>query len=60
LNSALNIFAHWYNQIRPHQNIDGRTPMEAWTGIDPYRSAPKQALWFQAWEGLLTGFYLRR
>jgi transposase InsO family protein len=60
LSRSLNIFAYWYNAIRPHQNINGRTPMEAWVGIDPYRSAPKQALWFEAWEGLLTGFYLRR
>ena len=60
LSNALNIFAHWYNRVRPHQNINGRTPMEAWAGIDPYHGAPRQALWFEAWEGLLTGFYLRR
>ena len=45
LNNALGRFAHWYNEVGPHQNIDGRTPMEAWTGIDPYRDAPKQAAW---------------
>jgi len=60
LNQALASFAHWYNAIRPHQNLSGRTPLEAWTGVDPYRSAPKRAVWFEAWDGLLTGFYLRR
>jgi len=60
LNHALASFALWYNAIRPHQNLNGRTPMEAWAGVDPYRNAPKQALWFEAWGGLLTGFYLRR
>jgi len=60
LSGALNIFAHWYNAVRPHQNLNGRTPLEAWTGIDPYRSAPKQAVWFEGWHRLLTGIYLRR
>ena len=35
LNNALNIFARWYNAVRPHQSINGRTPLEAWDGIDP-------------------------
>jgi transposase InsO family protein len=60
LNNALSRFAYWYNEVRPHQNIGGRTPMQAWTGIDPYRDKPKQAVWFEAWDGLLTGFHLRR
>jgi hypothetical protein len=50
----------WYNAVRPHQNINGRTPLEAWMRVDPYRDAPKQAVRFEAWDGLLTGFYMRR
>ena len=59
LNSDLNTFQHWYNQVRPHQNLDGRTPSEAWSGINPYTKPPKQEQWFQAWNGLLTGYCLR-
>ncbi|MDO8311878.1 MAG: integrase core domain-containing protein [Sideroxyarcus sp.] len=60
LNRDLNIFHHWYNHVRPHQNLDGRTPAEAWGGICPYTKPPKQELWFEAWDGLLMGYELRR
>ncbi len=59
LNRDLNTFQHWYNQVRPHQNLDGRTPAEAWSGINPYTKPPKQEHWFEAWDGLLTGYHLR-
>lgn len=59
LNADLNIFSHWYNQIRPHQNLNGRTPAEAWNGINPYTNSPKQEHWFEAWDGLLAGYCLR-
>jgi hypothetical protein len=59
LNRDLNTFQHWYNHVRPHQNLDGRTPAEAWYGIDPYTKPPKQEHWFEAWDGLLTGYHLR-
>jgi len=59
LNRDLITFRHWYNHIRPHQNLDGRTPAEAWSGINPYVKPPKQEQWFEAWNGLLTGYHLR-
>jgi putative transposase len=59
LNRDLNTFQHWYNHVRPHQNLEGRTPAEAWNGIAPYATKPKQEQWFEAWEGLLTGYRLR-
>jgi transposase InsO family protein len=59
LNIDLGVFRHWYNHIRPHQNLDGRTPAEAWGGINPYAKPPKQELWFEAWGGLLAGYCLR-
>lgn len=59
LNCDLNTFHHWYNHIRPHQNLDGRTPAEAWNGINPYIKPPKHESWFEAWDGLLTGYHLR-
>ena len=59
LNADLNIFSYWYNQIRPHQNLSGQTPAEAWSGINPYTKPPTQEHWFEAWDGLLTGYRLR-
>ncbi|MEQ1916110.1 MAG: integrase core domain-containing protein [Gallionella sp.] len=58
-NSDLNTFRHWYNHVRPHQNLNGRTPAEVWCGINPYLKPPKQEQWFEAWDGLLTGYQLR-
>jgi transposase InsO family protein len=59
LNRDLDTFRYWYNHIRSHQNLDGRTPAEAWSGIDPYAKTARQELWFEAWDGLLTGYHLR-
>ncbi len=60
LDSLLVEFSFWYNTIRPHQHLHGFTPMEVWTGIDPYRTAPKEVLRFEGWDGMLKGLYLRR
>ncbi|MDO8311443.1 MAG: integrase core domain-containing protein [Sideroxyarcus sp.] len=59
LNTDLTTFVHWYNHVRPHQNLDGRTPAEAWDDINPYTKPLKQERWFEAWEGLLSGYHLR-
>ena len=59
LNADLVTFRYWYNHIRPHQNLNGCTPAEKWIGTDPYKNPPKQERWFEAWEGLLTGYDLR-
>lgn len=59
LNRDLAIFKHWYNRIRPHQNLNGNTPAEAWNKINPYAKPPKTECWFQAWDGLLTGYELK-
>lgn len=47
-------FRFWYNHVRPHQHLGGRTPAEAWSGSTSERCAP---LWFEAWDGLLCGDY---
>lgn len=52
-------FRFWYNAVRPHQHLGGLTPEEAWRGIDPYARAPKAVHPFDAWDGLLRGYYLR-
>ena len=60
LNTALGEFRFFYNHVRPHQNLDGASPAEAWAGVDPYSTKFKQECWFEAWDGLLAGYYLRR
>lgn len=60
LNLALGEFRFYYNHIRPHQNLAGLTPAEAWAGTDPYAARVKGECWFEAWDGLLCGYYLRR
>lgn len=59
LQTALASFRFWYNDVRVHQHLNGRTPSEAWHGIDPYKS-PVSVELFQAWDGLLVGYYMRR
>jgi putative transposase len=43
LAQLLGEFGCWYNAVRPHQNLAGRTPAEAWNGIDPYANPPEVA-----------------
>jgi putative transposase len=60
LNSALGEFRFFYNHVRSHQNLAGATPAEAWAGVDLHTSPVKQEYWFETWDGLLAGYYLRR
>jgi transposase InsO family protein len=60
LNAALAEFRFFYNHVRQHQNLGGLTPAEVWTGATPFERGPKREYWFEAWDGLLTGYYLRR
>lgn len=55
-------FSHWYNQLRPHQNLGGMTPQEAWLKIDPFHapSRPKAVEFIEGWDGLLAGLRIRR
>lgn len=58
LSHALIPFRFWYNFVRPHQALNGRAPAEAWNGTDVNRRAHSACHWFEAWDGLLRGFYL--
>jgi transposase InsO family protein len=60
LNAALVQFVAWYNHVRPHQHLQGMTPMEAWRGLDARRRPIVRRVWFEAWDGLLQGEYLQR
>jgi putative transposase len=55
-------FGHWYNERRPHQNLGGMTPLEAWEGTDPFHAPrePKAVEFVEGWDGLLAGFRIRR
>jgi len=59
LQASLAIFRCWYNHVRPHQHLGGRTPMETWAGVD-IRRPPQRRHWFEEWGGLLQGEYLER
>ncbi len=59
LNNALAEFRFFYNHVRPHQNLAGLTPAEAWSGAAPFAHPAKREYWFEAWDGLLRGYYLR-
>ncbi len=43
----------------PHQHLDGRTPTEVWNGVDIKQQGYRESNWFEAWDGLLTGYYFR-
>jgi putative transposase len=50
-------FQWWYNTVRPHQNLHGRTPNEVWYN----QPAPATRRWryVALWDGLLQGYYAR-
>jgi transposase InsO family protein len=60
LGDALIEFRFFYNHVRPHQNLGGSTPAEVWAGVDTRNSRFKREFWFEAWDGLLSGYYLQR
>lgn len=60
LDDALGEFRFWYNHVRPHQHLGGATPAEVWAGVNPFTAKIKSEYWFEAWDGLLHGYYLRR
>jgi hypothetical protein len=57
---ALRDFHFFYNHVRPHRHLDGATPAEAWAGSALQTAPPRAEYWFEGWDGLLKGYYLRR
>ena len=49
----LDVFKTWYNHARPHQSLASLTPAMAWAARTGHRKCPR---FFQAWDGLLTGW----
>jgi transposase InsO family protein len=60
LGDSLVEFRFFYNHVRSHQNLGGATPAEVWAGVDPRKTRFKREYWFEAWDGLLSGYYLQR
>ncbi|MCB1033918.1 MAG: transposase [Acidobacteria bacterium] len=56
--TELNLARTWYNHLRPHQNLGGLTPAEAWSGkvLDRRR----KPVWVTEWDGLLSGATIGR
>lgn len=53
---ALRQFRCWYNHVRPHQNLGGLTPSEAWSNKAPNRKG--KSIYVNEWDSVLTGFYI--
>jgi len=51
--TELSHYQIWYNSIRPHSNLDGRTPAEVYQNTTS-KGNPVRA---SAWNGVLTGYY---
>ncbi len=63
LQNALDEFRVFYNQVRPHQNLNGLTPAEHFAGLRPtdVRQMPiKEVRPVQALAGLMRGYWIRR
>lgn len=63
LQQALEEFTLFYNHVRPHQNLGGLTPAEAWNGYsqpDLAQTPPKHTTIVRALDGLLVGYWMRR
>jgi putative transposase len=52
---VLDIFRFWYNHVRPHQHLDGRTPGEDWAGKKLWSTT--EPVFFSEWERLLAGYF---
>jgi transposase InsO family protein len=59
LETGLKEFKFFYNHIRPHQHLYGRTPSEVWSSKPMANSKTYEALYFNTLCGNVAGFYYR-
>ncbi len=52
-------FRLYYNHIRPHQHLYGKTPAEVWSNRPMATSKTHEALYFSGLCGNVTRFYYR-
>jgi transposase InsO family protein len=50
LDRALTHVRTWYNHLRPHQHLHGRTPAEVWAGVDVFAPTVRSRAWLWRWE----------
>lgn len=58
LQRELDVFRFWYNRVRPHQHLDGLTPAEVYDGARINGRSRNRPVWFDTWDGALTGFFI--
>ena len=46
LNNSLHLFRLWYNHVRPHQNLQGHTPAEIWTGKNIFQRCSQKEFYY--------------
>ncbi|MCB1036426.1 MAG: DDE-type integrase/transposase/recombinase [Acidobacteria bacterium] len=51
----LDLVRTWYNHLRLHQNLEGLTPAEAWSGMVLDRR--RKPVWVSEWDGLLSAYF---
>ena len=56
MTANLQIFRQFYNQVRPHANLGGRTRAEAWSGRR--HNLMGKGYYINEWDGVLKGIYL--
>jgi len=59
LTQKLAEFNFLYNAVRSHSYLDGKTPDEVWNNVDVFTEGYKRAIWYEKWDCLLTGYYLK-
>lgn len=59
LPDQLRLFRFWYNHVRPHRYLNGRTPREALSRLPAQRRTDGRTVpeWFEAWNGRLGGYW---
>lgn len=61
LQTLLDAFKHWYNNIRLHQHLGYQSPQEVWQQQKPQylktpnKNAPLDPIWWTGWSGQLSG-----
>ena len=53
LDYHLTEFRFWYNHVRTHMNLGGKTPIEVWSG----KGIKRHAEFYNEWDGLLQGYW---